>query len=385
MVNDEHYVYLKGEEEDKKFLLMEKGLPIVLPTREHIKNIYRKKEDGTLEIGRVLFNPLDEDVIKGDSVSISRLKHTIELMYGHIFAATGESLLKLAADVELQSNTTMELNKFLGSLTQAGGIGIKQVVDETTINNWVKIYTELKTTLFNIYLAKKDKAKKVTYNRLASIRSDLYDQLTAKDKPTSIAGVKLRNKDIKVFKLLIEYMLGEEFDLDIKTLSVGSNDKESPAFIALMSLYYKLISRTNKILKGLKHVDVEVVDRYTITELIPIEELTDLSSYATELKSIPSEIDIYRGLMSKEPQQDNTIQPISTSPLAIEPIATPATPKPNSLAAALEAERSRTGIVTHVIPNPIQQPMGIPVQPVQQPMFDPGYYYGQPNPYGYNR
>lgn len=320
-VDDEGYIYNISSEDDK-IMITNDGKPMVLPTREHIKSIYSKDDDGNPVISKSLFNPLNEDVVKGDSPSFKKLKIFIECRLNHVFYLICKGLLILAENKNLQRKTSLEINKFLASIGEASGKGIKSVVDGKTIESWDKMYSNsLKKPvgIFNIVVKKQGKYEGETYNRLAILGSNLYDELLEIDREGTAYDVKLRPKEFIVFRKLFEYMLP---DLDENgTVNVGSNDDVSPAFISLVAMYVKLRSKWNKIVSQIKDVDKTLESSCYVSNLITIRELEDLDAYSSELKTIPNEIDLNRNMVSS--QQRITDPGIPTSVLNTNTVSKP--------------------------------------------------------------
>lgn len=307
------------------------GKPMVLPSKEHINSVYTTDENGKPIVSKSLFNPINEDVIKGDSPSLKKTKIFAERRLGHVFYHIGRLLLILAENKNLQRNVKLELNKFLGLISEASGVGIKLLVDEKSLSNWEKIYKlslEKPVGLFTIYLKKRAKYDGETYNRLAVFGSSVYDELASIEKEGSVYDVKLRPKEVTIFRILFEFILQ---DLEDRTISVGSNDNESPGFISLMSLYVKLLTRMNKLLDQLKSIDKEVYDSCYIPNLVTIQELESLDVYSSELATIPNEIDLNRQAISKQQQNllavPANVLNVNTAPISNQ-VAFPNQPVP---------------------------------------------------------
>lgn len=288
------YIYTK-DSSGNLLPLMDNQKQLVLPTKDQLKDLLEETEDGEVIVARLPYNPLNEDVVKGDSTSLKKTKLIVERRIGHNLALVGELLLTLASNKTFQKKTNMELNKFLASINEAKTPNIKQVVDDLSIEKWTEIY---KATLSNvkgmvsIFLKKAGKATDgEKYNRLAVMDSEVYNQLLEANKDTPVYGVKLRNKDITIFKLLIEYLLP---DMNSNgCVEVGSNDTDTPAFIALYRMYINITKRTNRLLELLKHVNAEA--EKSIVELpITEEDLVSLNMFKQELNMIPSEVDLNR-------------------------------------------------------------------------------------------
>ena len=297
------YIYVKTSGASRPW--MNDGKQLVLPTKDHLSNLLEEDEDGEIQVARIPYNPLNEDIVKGDSISLEKTKLAVERMIGHNIAIVGEMLLTLASDKIYQKNTKGEINNFLASIVEAKGPNMKQIVDKKTIDKWTEIYeATLKAPkgVVSIYLKKGGIKDGERYNRLAVMDSPLYEELLevqdSSIKEKVVYGVKLdRNKDSKILKALMEFILP---DLNSNNcLEIGSNDRESPAFISLFKTYILLTERTNKLLKYLKHVSADVEDM--IVDLpITEDDLDNLGIYKKELVLIPNEMDINRAkLMPK--------------------------------------------------------------------------------------
>lgn len=326
---------------DDGYIMVETGgdskLPItigdkslVLPTKENIDTMFSKQDDGTINIEKVLFNPLDENVIKGDSMCLKKTKAIAERVAGHSLAMSGELLLMLAAEPEFQNKTTTELNKFLGSINVAQNKGIKKLVDDKSIDTWRKLYKKTLNDskgMVSIFLKKGGVLDGIKYNRVGSMKFSLYDELLNSDKDTPIHGIRLRPKDIIIFKIVLEFLTG--ISEDEAYIKKASSDGSSPAFITLMSLYLPLINKCNKVITHTKHIDVDIADSGKVPLKVKEKDLENLGIYKSELLTIPSELDMNRSkannnnnmgaIVNSTPVPDNDIfikqQPESTIPI----------------------------------------------------------------------
>lgn len=282
----------------KLVTLTTNGKPLVLPTKDHIDTAVDVDDDtGKLVTTKILYNPLNEDVIKGDSTALKKTKDIVETRLSHSFAGVCELLLTLASNKKLQTKTPMEINKFLASLSVANNPGIKQIVDDKTITLWGQLYAKtldptVKTKLLKLYLKKSGTYAGTKYNRLSVLTLPLLDIIQEADRDSGVLDIKLRNKDIKVFELLYTYIF-KDVD-EHKTLSIGSNDPESPGFIALFKTYLTIGNRLNNISKSLKEINPELYDSVHLNLKVTLKELDMLNDYARELAVIPSELELNR-------------------------------------------------------------------------------------------
>lgn len=324
MVADDGYIYV-GTEEDKHMILVN-GKPMVIPLQDHINSMVETDDEGKCNTTKVLYNVLNESVIKGNGDALNKTKNLAERRIGHSIASAGELLLEVAANTELQKKTNLEINKFLSQLSKAKNIGVKDIVDETTIKNWVDIYKETITpnkSMVTLYLNKIGKVDGTKYNRSTVLSSMVYEELLKADKNTPVMGHKLRNKDIIVFRSIFEYLLEGIDDNTNHTVAVGSNDTECPAFISLMKLYYKVISKTNEVADSLKFVSEESYDECKVDLMFKEEDLDNLSIYKSEVLTIPDEIDVHRGntgtsipKINPDVYNTNVAKPVQAQPVA---------------------------------------------------------------------
>lgn len=378
-------------------LTVDDGKALVLPTKEQINTIYDTDDNGNPVAVKSLFNPLNEDVIKGDSIAITRMKRIIEIDLSYRLVTIGDLLFRLFATPSLQKRTTTTIDKFLsgvGELNISTGLRKeeKKIVDEKVFENWVKLYTTTQKTkdrFITIFLKKRGKYNGKVYNRLAVLHSSIYEEFVNYEKGDDILGVKVRPKDVKLYKYLFEYALPEM--TDDMTICFGSNDTNSPTFIALMSLYIKITERFNKILKDLKDIDQEKFDTCYVPGLLTLEQVEDVSDYARELATIPSDIDINRqtvikyeieepSLQDKQPVKKQPQQPRSNDmrhqqPYPQQPVPVQAAqPEPQD-----DVEKLRQAIYGGGASGfPLQQPvvMGVPtynqpVMPQPSPLATP--------------
>ena len=121
----------------------------------------------------------------------------------------------------------------------------------------------------------------------------MYDELEKYVKDGSIYGVKLRPKDVKVFKIIYEYIFNNINVKDYYTF--GSTDKNSPGFISLFKLYINIVERLNELISMLEFTDE--IDEFAKMELhISSEDLDNIARFDRELAVIPSDTDVNRSM-----------------------------------------------------------------------------------------
>lgn len=301
-VDENGFIY--SSDKANKVPITNDGKPLVLPTNENLNSIFTPDEDGNLVATKSIFNPMNEDIIKGDSPSLKKMKSLAERRLGHLVALAGELLLTLASNKDLQKKTSIQINKFLKRVQEANGQGIKQIVDDKTIDAWSKVYSKSLNRsqgFFSIYLKKAGTVDGTKYTRLATLASPVYDELLEVGDEGKVFDVTLRKKDVTMFKIILQYLVPEFETSD--TFSIGSNDIENPAFLSLLQVYLSVVKKTNMVFKALKSVNQQTADEGIIDDLITEEELGSLSQYLPELKNIPNEHDLNRDILKTEKKQ----------------------------------------------------------------------------------
>ena len=287
---DDGFIYVP-EEDGRKTLININGKMLVLPTKDNISSLVVKKDDGSLEVTKVLFNPLKESVNRGNSVSLSRVKNWIEKKLSFNLACVGEMLLILASDKRMQKDTGLEINKFLSSITEAMNNNIKEIVDATSREKWAALYKktfEKDSSFLTLFINKLYKIEGEKYNRATILGSDVYSELLKASKDKPVVGVNLRNKDITVFKLIFEYLL-DGLSKDNETIAIGSNDNECAAFISLLKMYIKIGNRINKIGELIKFVNGEIYDAFYNEIKITIDDLDNIERFKSQYVIVPDE------------------------------------------------------------------------------------------------
>ena len=312
VVDDEGFIYIKGS--SKNVLLMSNGKPMVLPTENHLETLLDKDEDGKFVIKKIPFNVLNENSIKGDSASLTKVKTIVENRIAFGISVAGSLLLQLASNNELQRKYgNITLNKFLGELNSVKKPNMKTIVDEKMIESWSKIYSDSgnsKEKIVSVFLKKQGKYDNTTYNRLAVMDSPIYLSLLSMDKNNdTLCGVRLRNKDMDVFKLILEFLLPQ---MDKNNLiNIGSKDNTSPGFIALFTLYIDVSEKILKVIEDLKELDKDYYDTAYYSISITKDMLTQLGVYASELRKVPNDSELQMEVTKKVTQP--TQQPVHTS------------------------------------------------------------------------
>ena len=361
------YIYSSTEEDG--YVITSGGLPMVLPTKQQINSLY-KTEGNKLELTKLPFNPMNEDVVKGDTKSLRLLKHHMVVKLSGRIMLLGSMLLKLASDTELQTKADKELIKYLNSIE--GNSKAKKLVDDTTIDLWESKlceYMEQHSGIFELVIKKKGKVDGVDFNRIATISPLLLEDL---EEVT-------RKKDKTTLRATLEYILPEFKD---EVVTYGSNDTVAPALHALVGLYNKINGRIQYLNKKLKFVDKDIYSTIKSTEISSYDEYI---LFQGELSSIPNENDLGRKQETKSPI--SKAYPVNPVPFQqgeesrVKEIKDPLSRFKSSNNIAMQNVQQPMYVQQPMMLNqpvyqqPIQQPLRQPIQqPMQQPMINQPMY-----------
>ena len=281
-VDDSGYVTVKSGEELLRVTVGKKFL--VMATSEHVS---------TMDDNKVLFNPLQEDSIKGINPSMVKYKSLIERQLSITFNTVAVLLAKLAADVKLQKDASLELNKFIAELNKLRKQNMKEIVTEDTIKLFNKIFEASYSKASNsgmvaISLARGKVLDGEKFNKVAALHLPLYEDLLENPKYAYDIEIK-RPADSGALKTIIEYIVGIDDDekIDYSKFTVGSNSLESPTFISVYKVYSKLAARLNKILKQLSFIDKELCKVVTLKTDLAIDDLALIEGFKSQLRMIP--------------------------------------------------------------------------------------------------
>ena len=242
----------------------------------------------------IIFNPLEEDSIKGINPSMVKYKAIIDKRLSFSFNQTLELLATLAANIDLQKKASLELNRFMSELNKLRRPNMKEIVDESFVKLLKNINEQSYTKSSNngSVFIKTDKGKVIDgekYNKSGVVSFPIYEDL--KENPKEIYDIEFkRNKDVNIYFSLVEFVVGVTDDdkLDIDKYTVGSNSMTSPTFIIIYKLYFKMARRLNSLLKSLEFIDDAKANKAIMKLTLTIEDLAEIDTFAGELKMIPN-------------------------------------------------------------------------------------------------
>ncbi len=244
------------------------GARLVLPYPENLKNYIPGKT--------IIFHPLYENILRGESDVLVAFRSALNVRLNYTIAIVAKSILSICANPEL-------LNKI--DPDQASALYRIGVVDDTCLNNFI--------TLINYCIKKKPEGffislilrKGITldgkrYSRAGIVKFPIMYELNKEENPY---GLKLRQKDIEIYKNVFEFILPE---LNIQDrYSFGSDSGVAPSIEAIMKSSMKVASRLNDILEEYK----DNIDGYEdlIFDSDWVDDFNNLDALDPEIRRVP--------------------------------------------------------------------------------------------------
>lgn len=285
--NEEGYVYLKGKPTEPTII---NEARLVLPTQEHLKN---PSDD------KILFHPLVEDIIRGETEIVKKLKLNINIRLNITISVLVQNLLQLVASPALHGALTPEQGELLTAISDA---------DDKTVTNIgtyiVSNHKEKTDKMFiNIFLKRGGSVGDKKFNRAAIVHFPFYEDL--KDGKIE----KIRVKDKEPYRQIMEFIFPDIMELD--GYSYGSDGETAPFLEALMMGSGRIAGRLNELILLYKNN----IDNYEdiLFDLDWVDNFMNLSELAPDIRQIPKQrgnegaLDIF------------TNEPIKGQPIPIQP------------------------------------------------------------------
>lgn len=269
------------------------GYPFLIPTNKNIDRLQDINDEGQPELRYLPFNPIQEDDIQLKTEAFDKyVKQCHGVLYSTMFEL-GNMLLLLTKDDTAIKTKGAKLEKFLLETNKAETNGVKKLVDDKTLEKWREICTngvKEGAKLVGLHVKRQGDFGGVQYNSLSTLEFPLFEVLSGLDtsEDNKVNGVKLRNKDLILFRTIFQHILPKLED-DF-TYRVGSNHKEYPAFISLTRAYCHVIKPMKammKILEPIANNDLDVLSFDVNIEDNDLEKTLD--KIDKEIKNIPLE------------------------------------------------------------------------------------------------
>mgnify|MGYP003407292093 CR=1 FL=1 len=223
------------------------GKRLVLPTQKHVDQPDPEE--------KIIFHPLSENALQGESAVITKLKTMNSVVINMTILNLVSKLIELALSTEEHKKLNPDQSELLSILKNA---------DEKTEKDFMKIVLSgirkegAEGLFFKVFLKRGGTVMGKKYARVGVVSFPLYEELT--NGENEHYGVTLRKKDHGVFAKLLEYILPRI--AESHAYDVGSDDDTAPYLDALM--------------QSVASVGVDINAR--------IAEFENLITYADELK-----------------------------------------------------------------------------------------------------
>lgn len=387
---DKHGVVSKTIGDDA-FPIEIKGRVLTVPVAEVLRNPNWDEQIG--------FHPLSENVVRGESEVLKKLRALILLRLTEVVNETATDLLTLAADVDRHKTLNPEQSQFLSLIPDA---------DEKMVQNFVKLigqsakHTAYK--LISIHLRRGEKLHGETYNRVCVVTSPFVNEL---DKTNGeVFGVKLRKKDIQAYRRLFDYILPKVSE---HGLSAGSDSLICPYLASLLQAFANTANQLNALIE----LFTGILDEELITSTSWERHLSKLSEYRDLIPNLDGNDGVESKTAATVDAPVTAPRPVHAPVTAVQSIEPPAPVQPQTAVAPAPAKKEypipsgdsdddddgisfsdlmqKSGVPQVQTPPPMMQPMqpqGYPQQgyPQQgQPMIQPMQQPYQQAPMGYQQ
>lgn len=244
--------------------------------------------------GLVAFHPLSENLLRGESPVLRKLKGIIHFRLTSIFVDLLQQFVALAADPDRHAGLSPKAQILLSAMPDADTktvAAVRKIIEASTLEGANKF--------FSIYLKRGANFKGQKVSRAAIVNMPIMDEFDREDG--HVFGVQLRKKDFAGLQRMIEYILPDCDDAE--EYSAGSTSMVAPYFEALIQAYVNVAKRFNQIIK-VHTKQLENVDEL-ITDLSWHDEDADLSKYR----------DVIPPLAGNDGDQEGQPEPVAPRPI----------------------------------------------------------------------
>ena len=272
--------------------VMNNDLPYYLPSKENINSIY----GADAKIKKILFNPLIEDYFnkKNSNISLKKVIAMGEFYLTEKIITIAVNLLK-TTDV---SSGDFKLTNFYNSLGLLGksNPARKKLVDQNTHKVFDQLFSNLigdpENKIVKFSQVNSGKIDKEKFNVVTSLYSPLLDNIYKMEKEgpiTELLGVKVRQKDIDILIIILEYLLNGIKEDGNNSISIGSNN-DYAGLESFLILYIALSEHLNEVTESLTNIlkdDIE--DDGEINLQLSLKDLEELPMLKASAITVPSE------------------------------------------------------------------------------------------------
>ena len=330
-----------------------KGKRLVLPTQKQLST-----PDWS---DRIVFHPLYENVLRGESQVIEKLRNLIMMRINVTIGVLGAALLELAGNTAEHSKLNPDQSMFLAKV---------RMLDAKSLDNWKDLLKALepaegKQNFVYMFLKRSGSVAGKKHARVGVVTFPVMKALVNDEK---VFGYKPRNKDREVFKNLMEYLFNDI--LNDGAYNAGSDSSIAPYTDAMMRTFLRIMAPLNDVIDLFADILPELTDLRFNSDWV--DELDKLESYHVDIRSIPMQAgnegtSLVKGVA---PTQEVPQEPMHQTQAVVQPTPTSA-PAP-----AQTWQPAPTQPVGYQFPQHQFTPAAAPVAPV----FHPNLGWVQPAP-----
>ena len=294
--------YISVMIDDRREPAVMNGARLVLPLEQHLRNNNAKE--------KIVFHPLSENILRGESDVIIKLREVINVRLNFTFGIIAQSLLSLIASPELHKGLNPDQTELL--------IAVKDV-DETTVKNFTSLMVEgiknqASKVFLNIYLKRGGSIGTKRYSRVGIYSFNMYEEFL-KDS-NEIFGVKLRVKDKEAFKQIYQYILPMLVE-DTTAYNRGSESELAPFLDCLMKTSISVASRFNDIFDKFG----EYIDQSSklVFDADWVETFDNLSIMIPDVRRVPVQAGNEGGMVVSTQEQQRPSLPVPPPPAQMQP------------------------------------------------------------------
>ena len=265
-----------GEGKREPFIMLEKQ--VALPTRH---NLNRSGKDALL-----IFHPLMEGVIGGESPVIGKLRRAFGIRYTFAASNVFTSILSCGSHASEYSKFSPDQMKLLKVING---------VNEKTIKAWerlVKLSIDkhgMSNAFTDVYISRNTVVNGQAYSRVATVKFPIYDELiSGREKmfgSNFTVSSAIKQSLINVFEFMFPNIEKED------AYTVGTNSRIAPYLDALLKTFGNLLTITNDIYDDYNNV-IEF-DKDVKAPLEWIEWTKDIEGLKNLAQAIPQQFGNY--------------------------------------------------------------------------------------------
>ena len=259
---------------------------LVLPNRENLANPNKD--------GMVLFHPLNENLMRGESEVMVKFRTNVNLRMNYSIGIILQELIGLATSPGITAEPNqLELLALLKDADEKTLVAYQQVLKAMPQGNAEKCFV-------HFFVKKNAVINEVNHRRGIIVTFPLYQELC--NNETGAYGVKLRKKDHASLKAVLEHIFPKIGKKD--AYSRGSHSDTAPTLDALLLAVLAVCSNINVLVDDYGNVLDRIKEFHYDDEWVPV--LDNLNQFANELRLVPMQNGNEGSVEPKVPQVVST-------------------------------------------------------------------------------